>query len=113
MIPEAPHGIDLAGPTVTDALAKDPSKTPKHASRKLFPKPFILKRAWLRFAIKDDLYKRPEPSEEELERAKKSGKWYDESTGQKGEQPSDLFLKIYADVLRCLDRDPLCVSSMA
>ncbi|TFK48298.1 hypothetical protein OE88DRAFT_1684974, partial [Heliocybe sulcata] len=97
-----PHQLCRTGPTVTEALGKDPHVSPRKAARKTYPKPFILKRLLLRFQIRHDLYKgraENELSQEELDEAAASGNF--------PYRPSDLFLKIYSDVLLCLARDPL------
>lgn len=99
--------IDLSGPTVSSHLAAHPHLSPQRASRQIYPKPFFLKRLWLRFKIKDDLRNRPNPGEGEVERARRAGKWSE--PGQQAQEPSELFLKMYADVLLCLERDPMYV----
>ncbi|KDQ54467.1 hypothetical protein JAAARDRAFT_38135 [Jaapia argillacea MUCL 33604] len=96
------HKYCRDGPTVTQALAENTKLSPAKAARKLYPKPFILKRLLLRFQIKHDLYKgRPhnDLEKEDLDEAERSGRF--------PYRPSDLFLKIYSDSLLCLTRDPL------
>ncbi|KAG0149930.1 hypothetical protein CROQUDRAFT_668840 [Cronartium quercuum f. sp. fusiforme G11] len=103
----SPHHppFDLDGPTVTSYLAQNPTISPHTAASRLFPKPCLLKRLWLRFTIKDNLYHRTGPTPEQIEIAFKSGKW--SSDPNRPQRPSDLFLKMYADVLLCLQRDKL------
>lgn len=97
--------IDLDGPTVTTYLAEHPSISPHKAAARLFPKPFFLKRIWLRIAIKDNLYHRTEPTPEQIETAFRSGRWSTDPS--RPNRPGDLFLKMYADVLLCLERNQL------
>ncbi|KAH9449578.1 hypothetical protein Pst134EB_020398 [Puccinia striiformis f. sp. tritici] len=92
-------------PSITSELALNPHLSPKKLRKKLFPKPALPKRIWLRFRIKEDLYHRREPSQEQIQLAFQSGKWSTE-THYAG-RPSDLFLKIYSDVLLCLERNQL------
>ncbi|GAA5870874.1 hypothetical protein JCM1840_002715 [Sporobolomyces johnsonii] len=73
--------------------------TPGKAAKKLFPKPSPNKRLYRRFFIKRDLVEGREWTPTELEEAAKRGNF--------PQRPSDLFLKMYADVLTCLARDPL------
>ncbi|TKA56925.1 hypothetical protein B0A53_01326 [Rhodotorula sp. CCFEE 5036] len=73
--------------------------SPGQASRKIFPKPTTLQRAYRRHFIKHDLKTRRDWQPEELEEAAQRGNF--------PYRPSDLFLKMYADVLTCLTRDPL------
>ncbi|GJN90674.1 hypothetical protein Rhopal_003686-T1 [Rhodotorula paludigena] len=72
---------------------------PGQAAKKLFPKPNFFQRAHRRFFIKRDLKYGREWKAEELEEAAKRGNF--------ASRPSDLFLKMYSDVLTCLTRDPL------
>ncbi|KAH9809011.1 hypothetical protein DFH28DRAFT_1134528 [Melampsora americana] len=97
--------IDLDGPTITTYLAQHPSISPHKAAARLFPKPFFLKRIWLRIAIKDNLYHRTEPTPEQIETAFRSGRW--STDPNRPNRPGDLFLKMYADVLLCLQRNQL------
>ncbi|SCZ88120.1 BZ3500_MvSof-1268-A1-R1_Chr2-1g04202 [Microbotryum saponariae] len=85
--------------TVSQALHDNPSWPPKRAARKLFPKPFFGKRFYRRFFIKHDLEHGRDWTQEELDEAAKRGDF--------PRRPSDLFLKMYADVLLCLTRDSL------
>ncbi|GAA97074.1 uncharacterized protein L969DRAFT_90487 [Mixia osmundae IAM 14324] len=88
------------GPVLSDYLRKHPKSSPGKAARRLYKRPFVAKRMVSRFVIKHDLYKgRGEPSKAHLDKLASAGHW---ST-----RPSDLFLKIWGDVLLCLDRDPL------
>ncbi|GAA5992282.1 hypothetical protein JCM11641_001161 [Rhodosporidiobolus odoratus] len=73
--------------------------SPGEAAKKLFPKPNFVQRAHRRFFIKRDLKYGRDWTPEELSEAAKRGNF--------PERPSDLFLKIYADVLTTLTRDPL------
>ncbi|GAA5877151.1 hypothetical protein JCM3774_003316 [Rhodotorula dairenensis] len=73
--------------------------SPGQAARKIFPKPTTLQRAYRRHFIKHDLKTRRDWQPEELEEAAQRGNF--------PYRPSDLFLKMYADVLTCLTRDPL------
>ncbi|GAA5918081.1 hypothetical protein JCM6882_004984 [Rhodosporidiobolus microsporus] len=72
---------------------------PGEAAKKLFPKPNALQRAHRRFFIKRDLKYGRDWTAEELEEAAKRGNF--------PHRPSDLFLRMYADVLTTLTRDPL------
>ncbi|GAA6049780.1 hypothetical protein JCM3770_002157 [Rhodotorula araucariae] len=72
---------------------------PGQAARKLFPKPNLVQRAYRRFFIKHDLKYGREWTSEELDEA--------DARGNFPHRPSDLFLKMYSDVLTCLTRDPL------
>ncbi|SCV72211.1 BQ2448_4905 [Microbotryum intermedium] len=85
--------------TVSQALHNNPSWPPKRAARKLFPKPFFGKRFYRRFFIKHDLEHGRDWTQDELDEAAKRGDF--------PRRPSDLFLKMYADVLLCLTRDSL------
>ncbi|GAA5983494.1 hypothetical protein JCM10908_000308 [Rhodotorula pacifica] len=73
--------------------------SPGQASRKIFPKPTTIQRAYRRHFIKHDLKTRRDWEPEELEEAAQRGNF--------PYRPSDLFLKMYSDVLTCLTRDPL------
>ncbi|GAA5893943.1 uncharacterized protein JCM6883_003679 [Sporobolomyces salmoneus] len=73
--------------------------SPGQAAKKMFPKPSPAKRLYRRFFIKRDLVYGREWTKEELDEAAKRGNF--------PHRPSDLFLKMYADVLTCLTRDPL------
>ncbi|GAA6008146.1 hypothetical protein JCM11491_001901 [Sporobolomyces phaffii] len=73
--------------------------SPGTAAKKLFPKPNPAKRLYRRFFIKRDLHYGREWTQAELDEAAKRGNF--------PYRPSDLFLKMYADVLTCLTRDPL------
>ncbi|EPQ55823.1 hypothetical protein GLOTRDRAFT_138593 [Gloeophyllum trabeum ATCC 11539] len=97
-----PHELVRTGPTVTQALAENPHLSPRRAAWKTYPKPFFLKRLLLRFQIRHDLYKGRgdnDLTQEDLDEAAQSGNF--------PYRPSNLFLKIYSDVLLCLARDPL------
>ncbi|GAA6013836.1 hypothetical protein JCM10207_008208 [Rhodosporidiobolus poonsookiae] len=76
-----------------------PGLKPGEAAKKLFPKPNFLQRAHRRFFIKRDLKYGRDWTPEELDEAAKRGNF--------PYRPSDLFLKMYADVLTTLTRDPL------
>ncbi|GAA5844297.1 hypothetical protein JCM3766R1_002902 [Sporobolomyces carnicolor] len=73
--------------------------SPGLAAKRMFPKPNPAKRLYRRFFIKRDLVYGREWTKEELDEAAKRGNF--------PYRPSDLFLKMYADVLTCLTRDPL------
>jgi hypothetical protein len=81
--------LDGSKETLSSWMAKHPDVQPKLAALHLYPKPFVLKRFWLRFFIKHGLlYNRSEDvSQDELDRASKSGKWGNN-------RPSNLFLKV-------------------
>ncbi|GAA5921825.1 hypothetical protein JCM3775_001843 [Rhodotorula graminis] len=72
---------------------------PGQAARRLFPKPNFAQRAYRRFFIKRDLKYGRAWTPEELDEAAARGNF--------PHRPSDLFLKMYSDVLTCLTRDPL------
>ncbi|TNY24646.1 hypothetical protein DMC30DRAFT_345314 [Rhodotorula diobovata] len=72
---------------------------PGQAARRLFPKPNFAQRAYRRFFIKRDLKYGREWTSQELDEAAARGNF--------PHRPSDLFLKMYSDVLTCLTRDPL------
>jgi hypothetical protein len=76
--------------TLSSWMARHPDVSPKVAAHWLYPKPFVLKRLWLRFFIKRGLlYNRSEDvSDDELDRACKSGRWGGQT------RPSRLFLKV-------------------
>ncbi|MBW0496992.1 hypothetical protein O181_036707 [Austropuccinia psidii MF-1] len=102
--------------TVTSHLSANPHQSPHQATNTLFPKPSILKRIRLRFSIKDDLYHKSEPNQAQLENAFRSGKWNSNqsclatsssSSNSNSKRPSQLFLKIFSDVLLCLERNQL------
>ncbi|GAA6064331.1 hypothetical protein JCM10212_003576 [Sporobolomyces blumeae] len=76
-----------------------PGLSPGKAAKRLFPKPSPAKRLYRRFFIKRDLVYGREWTQRELDEAA--------SRGNFPSRPSDLFLKMYADVLTCLTRDPL------
>ncbi|EFP75075.2 hypothetical protein PGT21_028799 [Puccinia graminis f. sp. tritici] len=97
--------LNLNSPSITTALASDPSQSPYRLTKKLFPRPSLPKRIWLRFRIKDDLYHRVEPSAEQIQLAYQSGRWSTQSGTTN--RPSDLFLKMFSDVLLCLERNQL------
>lgn len=86
--------------TIASGLRKKPRSSVHAIWEALYPKPFVLKRLVNRFTIKHDLYHgRGDPTKEDLDRAERCGKF--------PYRPSDLFLKIFSDVLLCLERDPL------
>ncbi|EJU00489.1 hypothetical protein DACRYDRAFT_116999 [Dacryopinax primogenitus] len=86
--------------TVTSYLHKHPNKAPHKIPRKLFPKPNLFKRLFFRYEVKRELHHgQGELTEEMLDRVATCGKFQ--------KRPSDLFLKMYADVLLCLERDPM------
>ncbi|KAM0791421.1 hypothetical protein ACM66B_005880 [Microbotryomycetes sp. NB124-2] len=85
--------------TVSQALADERAGTPKKAAARLFPKPWFFQRMYRRWYIKWDLLHGRVWTQAELDDAAKRGHF--------PHRPSDLFLKIYADVLLCLTRDPL------
>ncbi|KZO91603.1 hypothetical protein CALVIDRAFT_541638 [Calocera viscosa TUFC12733] len=86
--------------TVTSYLAKTPNKAPYKIPKKLFPKPNPFKRLFFRYEVKKELHHgHGELTQEELDRVASCGKFE--------KRPSDLFLQMYADVLLCLERDPM------
>ncbi|BGP16314.1 hypothetical protein JCM10213_006470 [Rhodosporidiobolus nylandii] len=93
--------LSTDGPVVKGKAARrwKPDTSPGTAAKKLFPKPNLLQRAHRRFFIKRDLKYGRDWTPEELDEAAKRGNF--------PERPSDLFLKMYADVLTTLTRDPL------
>ncbi|CAH7672639.1 hypothetical protein BY996DRAFT_4581352 [Phakopsora pachyrhizi] len=102
--------IQLDRPTVTSYLAQNPHLSPHRAAIRLFPKAFWLKRLWLRFKIKEDLYHRLEPDPQQIERAYRSGRWssdHHQNQSSSPPRPGQLFLKIFSDVLLCLERNQL------
>ncbi|GAA5820248.1 hypothetical protein JCM11251_005543 [Rhodosporidiobolus azoricus] len=97
------EGVSEAMPA-TDAQAVGGRKwkaklAPGEAAKKLFPKPNALQRGIRRFFIKRDLKYGRDWTAEELEEAARRGNF--------PHRPSDLFLRMYADVLTTLTRDPL------
>ncbi|KAM0753164.1 hypothetical protein T439DRAFT_311834 [Meredithblackwellia eburnea MCA 4105] len=85
--------------SVLHALSKDPKQAAGKAARKLFPKPWFGARLFRRITIKHDLLHGREWTPDELDQAAERGNF--------PYRPSDLFLKMYADVLTCLTRRPL------
>ncbi|KZT52557.1 hypothetical protein CALCODRAFT_520622 [Calocera cornea HHB12733] len=86
--------------TVTSYLAQHPNKAPHKIPNKLFPKPNPFKRLLFRYEVKKELHHgHGELTKEELDRVASCGKF--------DKRPSDLFLQMYADVLLCLERDPM------
>ncbi|POW22766.1 hypothetical protein PSHT_00967 [Puccinia striiformis] len=103
--PGADNAIDLNSASITSALALNPNQSPYKLAKKLFPRQSLLHRIWQRYKLQKHLFRRVEPSADQIRRAYQSGKWssHDGSTVR----PSDLFLKMFSDVLLCLDRDQL------
>ncbi|PLW22408.1 hypothetical protein PCANC_25529, partial [Puccinia coronata f. sp. avenae] len=97
--------ISLNAPSVTSVLAFDPTQPPGKLTKKLFPRPSLAKRVWLRFKIKEDLYHRAEPSADQIQLAYESGRWSTQHGSTS--RPSELFLKMFSDVLLCLERNQL------
>ncbi|KAL7009091.1 hypothetical protein EMMF5_001288 [Cystobasidiomycetes sp. EMM_F5] len=86
--------------TIASELARNPTSTVHSVWKARWPKPFVLKRFVNRWTVKHDLWHgRGDPTTEDLDRAEQCGKF--------PYRPSDLFLKIFSDVLLCLERDPL------
>ncbi|ODQ51959.1 hypothetical protein SAICODRAFT_20276 [Saitoella complicata NRRL Y-17804] len=80
---------------------------PGKSARQLYPKPNAFRRFFLRWTIRRGLkegWGEGVPGADDLEKAANMGRF--------ASRPSDLFLKIYGDVLTTLDRNPLagCVS---
>ncbi|BGP40302.1 hypothetical protein JCM10449v2_004261 [Rhodotorula kratochvilovae] len=92
-------GKERAVPPHDGGLRWKAGVAPGQAARKLFPKPNLAQRAYRRFFIKRDLKYGREWTQEELDEA--------DARGNFPHRPSDLFLKMYSDVLTCLTRDPL------
>lgn len=90
------HAVKLCQetPTVSSEFAKNPSEAPTEIIKRLYGhhKP----------TTGHDVsgVGRPPASVADLERARQCGKW-----GPK--EPSELFLRVYHDVLSCLDTDPM------
>ncbi|BGP24735.1 hypothetical protein Rt10032_c02g1161 [Rhodotorula toruloides] len=94
---KAEEPLDEAG--ISEGRRWKAGLRPGQAAKKLFPKPNLARRAYRRFFIKRDLKYGREWRPEELEEAARRGNF--------PHRPSDLFLKMYSDVLTCLTRDPL------
>ncbi|KZT57351.1 hypothetical protein CALCODRAFT_483286 [Calocera cornea HHB12733] len=107
------HIVDLctSPSTVTSSLTQNPDLAPHSVPASLYKKPNPLARLVKRVNIKGALTKGSGEGEEdgwkdgEREMVVRCGNWG-------GKEPSELFLKIYRDVLLTLDRDPMigCVS---
>jgi hypothetical protein len=79
--------LSKSGSTVASALSKAPEQACHKVWLELYPKPFVLKRIYQRFAIKHDLYYgRGDPTQDDLDRAAQCGNF--------PYRPSDLFLKV-------------------
>ncbi|KAI7937525.1 hypothetical protein MJO29_014840 [Puccinia striiformis f. sp. tritici] len=97
--------INLNSASVTSVLALYPNQSPQKIARILFPTPSLLKRIRQKFILSKDLFNREEPSAHRIQLAYQSGRW---STHEGSNvRPSELFLKMFSDVLLCLDRDRL------
>ncbi|PWN26004.1 hypothetical protein BDZ90DRAFT_206467, partial [Jaminaea rosea] len=108
-----------AQPTITSAVAADPTLPPTIAAARLFPLPRAYRRGILRFKIKAELeegrgtswnwhngathVKNQEPDDEELEAVRKRFGYKKESEGG----PSRLYLMILADAILPLPRNPM------
>ncbi|SNX87803.1 uncharacterized protein MEPE_06514 [Melanopsichium pennsylvanicum] len=106
-------------PTITSAVAADPTLPPSKAAKHLFPVPSAAKRGMLRFKIKEQLeegrgrhwvwdkgavhHANREPDDEELERVRR--KFGYKPTAEGG--PSRLYLMVLADCLLPLPRNPM------
>ncbi|TKY87535.1 hypothetical protein EX895_003549 [Sporisorium graminicola] len=106
-------------PTITSAVAADPTLPPSQAAKHLFPSPSAAKRGILRFKIKEQLeegrhkhwvwdkgavhHGNREPDDDELERVRLRFGY--KSTAEGG--PSRLYLMILADCLLPLPRNPM------
>lgn len=106
-------------PTITSAVAADPTLAPSAAAKHLFPVPSAAKRGVLRFKIKEQLeegrgkhwvwdkgavhHSNREPDDQELELVRL--KYGYKPTDQGG--PSRLYLMILADCLLPLPRNPM------
>ncbi|GAA6034084.1 hypothetical protein JCM8097_000685 [Rhodosporidiobolus ruineniae] len=97
--PGAGAGAVPASVAVSGSRRWKASTTPGQAAKKLFSKPNFFQRAHRRFFIKRDLKYGRDWTLEELDEAANRGNF--------PHRPSDLFLKMYADVLTTLTRDPL------
>ena len=92
--------------TIASALAKNAKEACHLVWALLYPRPFVLKRVVNRFTIKHDLYYgRGDPTEEDLDRAARCGKF--------PYRPSDLFLKVRAGVQSCCPLFSLLIRFMA
>ncbi|KAH9448627.1 hypothetical protein Pst134EA_027927 [Puccinia striiformis f. sp. tritici] len=101
----AGKSINFNSGSVSSVLALYPDQSPHNIARKLFPTPSLLKRIKQRFTFAQDLFNREEPSAHRIQLAYQSGRW---STHEGSNvRPSELFLKMFSDVLLCLDRDRL------
>lgn len=106
-------------PTITSAVAADPTLPPSKAAERLFPDPGAARRGIMRFRIKEQLeegrgkhwtwdkgavdQRNLEPDDEELERVRQRFGY--KPTEQGG--PSRLYLMILADCLLPLPRHPM------
>ncbi|KAJ1024134.1 hypothetical protein NDA16_002973 [Ustilago loliicola] len=106
-------------PTITSAVAADPTLPPSEAAKHLFPTPPAAKRGLIRFKIKEQLeegrgkhwvwdkgavhHGNREPDDEELERVRHRFRYKSEADGG----PSRLYLMILADCLLPLPRNPM------
>ncbi|SPO31578.1 uncharacterized protein UTRI_06398_B [Ustilago trichophora] len=106
-------------PTITSAVAADPTLPPSHAAKHLFPIPSAAKRGIIRFKIKEQLEEgrgkhwiwdkgavhqdNREPDDDELQRVRHRFGY--KSTAQGG--PSRLYLMVLADCLLPLPRNPM------
>ena len=87
--------------TVSNELAKDPSKAPTKICEELYGhhKPIITHEEQKREHAVSGV-DRPPATETELENTRQCGKWGPQ-------EPSEFFLQVYHDVLATLDADPL------
>lgn len=106
-------------PTITSAVAADPTLPPSEAAKHLFPTPPAAKRGLIRFKIKEQLeegrgkhwvwdkgavhHGNREPDDEELDRVRRRFGYKSEPEGG----PSRLYLMILADCLLPLPRNPM------
>ncbi|SAM86194.1 uncharacterized protein UBRO_08611 [Ustilago bromivora] len=106
-------------PTITSAVAADPTLPPSEAAKHLFPTPPAAKRGLIRFKIKEQLeegrgkhwvwdkgavhHGNREPDDQELQRVRHRFGYKSEAEGG----PSRLYLMILADCLLPLPRNPM------
>ncbi|KAI5477194.1 hypothetical protein MNV49_006638 [Pseudohyphozyma bogoriensis] len=99
-VPEPFPPLEIFSPekTVRQGMVDHKGYSPAKAAG-LFKKPWLPERAHRRYYIKRDLLKGRDWTPAELDQAAERGNF--------PQRPSDLFLRMYADVLTCLTRDPL------
>lgn len=93
MIPQKVYDLCQSGKSVSAELAKNPGEAPGKAAKRLFG-----------VSIEEDVLgerqRRPTEATDDLQHAFECGNWG-------ATRPSDLFLRIYHDVLCTLERNPL------